>query len=159
MVLCCAVVTMLMQLSCMRDSYLVKISDSVSIGDQWVEFRPDTALKADKDVQLLLLDLALPFKDDFYGEGKGVNRGKGILTVEGDVVNPDIQIIDQYGNPFVLVYSGSRGMLNSKGSPVYGLREDELPRDREYTLIRMKSAKPIKCNAVYWFCESSRDLK
>lgn len=106
----CCVVTILIQSACLRDSYLVKISDSV-------------------------------------------------LTSEGDVINPDIEIIDQYGNPFVFGYSGSRGMLNSKKSPVYGLRENELPRDREYTLIRMKSATPIKCNAVYWFSESSKDLK
>ena len=63
MVLCCVIVTMLMQLSCMRDSYLVKISDSVSIGDQWVEFRPDTPLKADKD----LTDLSNMFNSKIIG--------------------------------------------------------------------------------------------
>lgn len=158
MILCCTV-TVLIQSSCLRDSYLVKISGAVTIGDQWVECRPDSPLKAEKDFQLVLLDLEPPLKDDFYSEGKGLDKGKGILTPEGNVVNPEVELTDKFGNTFSLVYRGATGIVGSKENPLYGLPPDELPRDREYTLIRLKSARPIKCSAIYWFCESGKDWK
>lgn len=152
-VLLCGV-AMLMEPSCLRDSYRVKLSGAVTLGDQWVEFRPKSPLKADKTFQWVLLDLEDPFKVDFYGEGKGPLKGKGILMPEGDVINPDVEVVDENGNTFTLVYGGS------KGGPIYGHPyPGELPRDREYKSVRIRSPRPIKCKAIYWFCDSSKDWK
>src|SRR6266487_5580698 len=148
------VAALLMHSSCIRFSYDVKLSGPVEITDQWVEFRAKLPLKADKTFQWILLDLAAPFKDDMYSEGKGPLKGKGILMPEGDVINPDLEVIDQYGNAFQLIYAGSRG------GPIYGYPyPNELPRDREYKSVRIRSPKPITCKAIYWYCESSKDWK
>ena len=147
-------VAMLMEPSCLRDSHQTKLCGAVTLGDQWVELRPESALKADKTFQWILLDLEAPFKDDMHSEGKGVLSGKGILMPDGDVINPKVEVIDQYGNTFEFTYKGSRG------GPIYGYTpSNELPRDREYKMIRIRSPRPIKCKAIYWYCESSKDWK
>jgi hypothetical protein len=145
---------LLMPISCYQaDSYEVKISDSVTIGEEWVELHPESPLKAEKDSQIVYLDLEPPFTDDMYRKGNGPNKGKGILMPDGDVINPEIEVIDQHGNTFKFVYSGGIGI-----KPTYELPyPNELPRDRTYTTIRIRSPKPIKCKAIYWFCESRKD--
>lgn len=136
------------------DSYRVKLSGPITIGNDWVELHPKSPLKADKNLQMVLLELKAPFKNDFYNEGKAPNTGKGILMPEGDVINPEIEVIDQYGNTFKLVYSGSQN-----GAPSYSLPypNHKFPRDREYKTVRIRSPRPIKCKAIYWFCDSVKD--
>ena len=147
---------MLMQLACRQESYQVKLSGPLVIGDEWIEFHPQPSLKADQDLQMVLLDLEAPFKYDFYKEGAGPNSGMGILMPDGEVINPEIEVIDQYGNKFNLVWNGAQQTF----SPTYGLPyPDKLPRDREYRTVRIRSPRPIKCKAIYWFCESAKDWK
>ncbi len=154
-VLLCAAV-MLMEPSCLRDSYEVKLSDPITINDQWIELKPEASLKADKDSQMVVLDLEPPLKYDFYKEGKEPNAGKGILMPDGEVINPEIEVIDQYGNSFKLIWRGARKTF----SPIYSLPyPNKFPRDREYTTVKIHSARPIKCKAIYWFCESNQDMK
>jgi hypothetical protein len=148
--LCCALA--IMYPACQQDSYSVKISGPVTLGESWVELHPEPYLKPDKNIPQVVLDLEEPFKDDKYSEGKGPNVGKGILMPDGDVINPEIELVDQYGNVFNLIYGGSSG-----GAPVYLYPNNKLPRDREYKMVRLRSPRPIKCKAIYWFCESTKD--
>jgi hypothetical protein len=147
---------MLMELSCIRDSYEVKLSGPVILNEQWIELRPESRLKPDKDFQWVMLQLEAPFKDDVLGEGKGPMSGKGVLTPDGETINPEVEVIDDNGNTYVFVWKGSRA-----GSPIYGYapHADGLPKDRLYKTVRLRSPKPIKCKAVYWFCESAKDWK
>jgi hypothetical protein len=113
-------------------------------------------IKVDKDHDLVVLQLEPPYKDDFYMEGKGPKKGQGILMPDGEVINPDIQVIDQYGNTFDLVYAGARRTF----WPAYNLPyPNQWPRDREYQAVKIRSPRPIKVKAIYWFCESNKDLK
>lgn len=147
----CCTVAMMIHPSCQKDSYSVKISGPLTIGEAWVELHAEPQLKADKDIPQLVLDLEGPFKDDFYKEGRGPNKGKGILMPDGEVINPEVELVDQNGNVFALVYGGARG-----GAPVYQY-PSELPQDRGYKTVRIRSPKPIKCKAIYWYCESRKD--
>lgn len=144
---------LLMQFSCLSDSYSVQISGPASLGEEWAEFRPAAPLKAEKNFQWVVLELEPPFKYDLKREGDGPKKGQGILMPDGDVINPEIELIDQYGNVFRFVWAGAKG-----DAPVYDLPyPDKLPRDREYTAIRIRSPRPVKCKAIYWLCESSKD--
>src|SRR5947209_8491670 len=60
------VTALLSQLSCLRDSYSVKLSGPVTLGENWIEFNPKPALKPDKDWQEVGLELEQPFNDDFF---------------------------------------------------------------------------------------------
>lgn len=145
------------QSSCPSDSYWVKLSGPIVVGKEWVEFHPERPLKAEKTIQFVVVDLEPPLKCDILGEGDGPDRGKGILMPDGDVINPEVEVVDQYGNTFSLVWRGARGGLSS---PAYRLPyPNELPQDREYKVVRIRSPKPIRCKAIYWLCDSSKDLK
>ncbi|MDX6446722.1 MAG: hypothetical protein QOH71_3796 [Blastocatellia bacterium] len=142
--------------SCTSDSYLVDLSGPATISDQWIQLTPKSSLKADQDSQMIVLDLESPFKYDFYKEGKGPNAGKGILMPDGEVINPEVEVIDQYGNSFKLIWRGARKTFQ----PVYNLPfPDKFPRDREYKTVRIRSPRPIKVKTVYWLCESNNDSK
>jgi hypothetical protein len=145
---------MLMPFSCQEpDSYEIKISGPVTIGEEWLELHPASPLKAEKTYQYVYLDLEPPLRDDLYNDGKEPNKGKGILMPDGDVINPKIEVIDQYGNAFDFVYAGSIGF-----KPTYKVPSpNELPRDREYKTVRIRSPRPIKVKAIFWFCDSSKD--
>jgi hypothetical protein len=144
-------------ISCLRDSYWIKLSGPVTIGSEWIEFRPKSPLKAEKDAQDIILEMEPPLKYDRMNEGNGPNAGRGILMPGGEVINPEIEIIDEYGNAFTLVWSGARGWAGGNG-PKYRLPyPNELPRDRVYKVVRLRSPKPIKCKAIYWFCDSVKD--
>jgi hypothetical protein len=149
------IIMMLPPNSCQQaDSYEIQISGPVTVGDGWVEFQPEQPLKAEKTFQYVYLVLEPPLKNDLYQEGKEPNTGKGILMPDGEVINPEIEIIDQYGNTFNLAYGGAIGL-----KPTYCLSyPNELPRDRVYKTIRIRSPRQIKCKAIYWYCESSKDL-
>jgi hypothetical protein len=154
-VLLCAGV-MIMQPSCIRNSYEVKISGPITISEQWIELEPKSPLKVDQDLQMVVLELEAPFKYDFYEEGRGANKGQGILMPDGEVINPEIEIVDSSGQKFSLVYSGARQTF----SPVYDLPyPNKWPPHAEYKSIRIRSDRPIKCKAIYWLCESSKDWK
>ena len=158
-ILCCLVVTT-MQFSCLRDSYWVKLSGAVTITDQWIELQSQKPLRADKDLQYVVLDLEPPFKDDMLKEGRGPDKGLGILMPDGEVINPEVEIIDEYGNSFRLVYAGSTGAFRSNQDTKYAYpKVDEFPRDRLYQKVRIRSRLPIKVTAIYWFCDSSKDWK
>lgn len=146
---------MLMPCSCQQaDSYKVKVSGSMTVGNEWIELRPEPHLKAEKDSQIVYFELEPPFRNDLYKEGNGPNKGKGILMPDGEVINPEIEVIDQHGNTFRLVYSGGIGL-----KPTYELPyPNKWPRDRGYAMIRIRSPRPINVKAVYWFCESRKDM-
>lgn len=149
----CAGVMMLMS-SCFGESYTVKLSGPVTIGDQWVTLSPAEPMKADKTYQWVLLSLEPPLKYDGAAEGSGPERGKGILMPNGQTINPEIEVVDQSGNTFKFIYRGA------KGGPIYGYSDPAtLPRDREYKTVRIRSRQPIRCKAVYWYNESSNDWK
>ena len=84
---------LLTQPSCLRDSYSVKLSGPVTLGETWAEFNPETSLKPDKDWQEVGLELEQPFNLDFFAEGNGPDKGKGILMPDKDVINPEIEVI------------------------------------------------------------------
>jgi hypothetical protein len=152
---------LLTQPSCLRDSYSVKLSGPVTLDEKWVEFNPEPFLKPDKDWQEVGLELEQPYNLDFFDEGVGPNKGKGILMPDRDVINPEIEVVDQNGNAFKLVYTGAvrvggdgKGGIITYANP-YPVK---FPRDREYKTVRIKSPRPIKCKAVYWLCQSAKDL-
>jgi hypothetical protein len=145
----------------LKDSHSVKISGPVALDETWAEFHPDPSLKPDEDWQELGLKLEIPFNDDFFNRGRGPNKGKGILMPDGDVINPEVEVIDQYGNVFALVYSGALVPGTGRGGTILYRRPypEKFPRDREYKTVRIRSPRPIKLKAIYWLCKSRQDMK
>ena len=145
------------QSSCLRDSYCVKLSDQVTIDNEWIELQSKPPLKAEKTFQFIVLELEPPLTCDIFGKGNGPNKGQGILMPNGDVINPDVEIIDQNGNRYNLIWRGAKGGFSS---PAYSLPyPGDFPRDEEYKVVRIRSSKPIRCKAIYWYCDSLKNWK
>jgi len=70
---------------------------------------PGVPPKADKTYQWVLLTLEPPFEYDGADEGAGPERRKGILMPDGQTINPEIEVVDQFGNTFKFIYRGARG--------------------------------------------------
>jgi len=135
-----------------QESYRTTLSGATVITEHWIELRPKRPLSADHTFQWVELELEPPLRNDLFNEGIGPHSGKGILMPDHEIVNPEIEVIDEQGNAYAFVYKGARD------GPIYGYPQlDKLPRDRRYTMVRLRSSKPIRCNAIYWDCESSRD--
>jgi hypothetical protein len=151
----------LVQMSCIHHGYSIKLSGPVTLTDQWLELNPNPYLRPDEDWQEVGLALDEPFNSDFFQEGTGPNKGKGILMPDKDVINPDIELIDQYGNAFPLVYVGASVPGKGKGGTVrYALAAFQgSPADRQYKTVRIKSPRPIKLKGIYWLCESRKDME
>jgi hypothetical protein len=145
----------------LKHSYSVKISGPLTLDERWSEFHQEKGLKADKDWQEIGLKLEQPYSFDFFGKGTGSNKGQGILMPDGDVINPEIEVIDQFGNVFSLVFSGARVSGSGKGGTVLYHKPypQKFPRDRVYETVRIRSPRQISCKAIYWFCMSRRDMK
>ena len=152
---------LLIQVSCWRHSDFVRLSGPVTLTESWLEINPNPPLRPDKDWQEIGLELEQPFNEDFFSEGNGPHKGKGILLPDKDVINPDIEVIDQYGNVFPLVYAGAFVPGSGKGGTVRYARSypAQFPTDRHYKTVRVRSPKPIKLKAIYWLCQSLRDMK
>src|SRR5690349_12961754 len=129
---------LLVMSSCKGESY-TEVSGSVTIGDEWVTLSPGETLRVEKNYEWVLLKLDAPFKN------ADPTVGNGILMPDGEVINPEIQLTDQYGKTVSFVYRGARG----DDSPIYGYPyPNELPRDAEYKTVRIRSPRPIRCKAI-----------
>jgi len=147
--------------SCLQDSYSVKLSGPLTVESDWIELRPQTPLRAEKDVQDVILILTTEFDLKFDKYETGANS-RGIVLPAGELINPEVQVIDQYGNSFALVLSGSKpvGRWAISHGPTYSLPSpNHLPRDRVYSTVRIRSSQPVKLKAIYWFCDSVKDWK
>src|SRR5947209_6933963 len=109
-----------------------EIKGPVTISLDWLEITPDKPLKPERDVQEIMLSLEPPFIGDF--------EAKKIRLPDGSLVFPEVQLIDQNGNTFNLRWGGFRGHMNIEFSNF-----DELPKDRGYRTVRIRSEKPISC--------------
>lgn len=145
----------------LRHSYSVKISGPLTLDERWAEFHPGKGLKRDRDWQEIGLKLEQPFNFDFFGKGAGPHKRQGILMPDGDVINPEIEVIDHLGNVFPLVFSGARVPGSGRGGTVLYHRPypQKFPRDRIYETVRIRSPRQISCKAIYWFCMSRKDMK
>lgn len=122
-----------------------EIKGQVTISSYWLEITPDKPLKPERDVEEVELSLEPPFIGDF--------ESHKVRLPDGSLVLPEVQLIDQNGNTFNMKYRGFNGRMN-----IYFSNFDELPKDREYRTVRIRSEKPINCKKIYWSCYYTGDI-
>jgi hypothetical protein len=119
-----------------RQSYR-KIARNVSISTDWLSISPRPPLKVKHHVQHVYLaiegyqyDLATPLRP--------------VMLTDGTELNPEIQVLDEYGQVYNL--TGLAGEGNLLGFSA------RFPRDRFYTEVKIRGDKPFRCSSVYWEC-------
>lgn len=121
-----------------------EIAGSTAISPEWLEIVPKEPLRTERQVQYLVLDVAEPFEPDY--------ANWSLRLKDGSLVQPKAQLSDEYG----VIYDLTSPALDEKG---IAFKNSDLPRDRAYRTVRIRSDKPIKLSRVYWRCYNPWDLK
>ena len=122
-----------------------EVAGDIVISSEWQEIVFNQPLKPEREVQKLLLNFAEPQTPDY-------NTWK-LRFADGAQVIPEAQLIDHQSNSYPL------DRVSSLGEMGVGLRAGELPKDKSYPKMRVRSDKPIKVSAVTWRCYNPWDRK
>ena len=68
----------------------------------------------------------------------------------GEMVKPEIQLLDREGNVFTA--SVARYPVPSRYENGISGQISNLPRDRTYTKLRIRSDNPVRLSRVVWHC-------
>jgi hypothetical protein len=121
-----------------------EIAGPTIISSEWLEIVPDQPLRTERQIQYLVLDVADPFEP--------VYESWSLRLKDGSLVQPKVQLIDESGT----VYDLTSPALDEKG---IGFRNSDLPQDRAYRTVLIRSDKPIHLSRIYWRCYNQKDLK
>ena len=119
------------------------------ISSEWREIDARNLAKIEKDKHYISILLESSFKAD-------TDKG-GIKSPDGEIINPEIKLVDSEGNEYSLIYIGSRRYRNGEYVN-YGYRPN-LPGDKIYEKVLVRSNKPIKVQKIIWSGYDIKDLK
>jgi hypothetical protein len=120
-----------------------EVSGPVTISTEWQEIIPKEPLKAERQLHYLVIEIQSPYRTD--------EKSWGIRLADGSVVTFEAQIVDQDGKSYNLA---SPAFLNEKVAR--GLME--LPKDKQYPVVRIRASQQIKVSRIYWRCYNSWDV-
>ena len=120
------------------------IAGSTAITSKWLEITPVPALKPSGKTSLVILELEGDYTPDF--------QAQMLRFPDGTMGMPEVQLVDQQGNVFplhfLMVHHRDRTGSNVMGGAGFGA--PDLPSDRSYGKVRVRSDKPIKCLKIIW---------
>ena len=120
------------------------VAGSSAITSQWLEITPVPALKPSGKTSLVILELEGDYTPDFPAQE--------LRFPDGTLGMPDVQLVDQQGNifplHFLMVHHRDRTGSDVMGGAGFGA--PDLPTDRSYGKVRVRSDKPMKCSKIIW---------
>ena len=119
------------------------------ISSGWKEIDAKNLAKIEKDEHYISILLESSFKTD--------TEKDGIKSPDGEIVNPEIKLVDSERNEYLLIYTGSRHYQNGQYAN-YGYRPG-LPVDKIYEKVLVRSDKPIKFQKIIWSGYDIKDRK
>ena len=121
------------------------IAKNVLITPDWLEITIDPAVKPVKRAQYINVRIK-----DFKVDRRA--RGFDIKLADGTVVEPDVELYDEFGNKFEFHHSGFVMKTYDDIAFTPGPRKQfmTLPSDRKYTKLRIRGDIPFSCDQIYW---------
>jgi hypothetical protein len=120
------------------------IAGATEITSQWLEIKPDPVLKPSSQMPLVILELEGDYAPDFDSQS--------LRYPDGTLGAPDVHLVDEQGNifplHFLMVHHWDRSGSSALGGAGFGA--SDLPRDRGYGKVRIRSEKPMKCSKIIW---------
>jgi len=109
-----------------------------------LEITPAPELKPSGKTCFVILELEGDYTPDF--------QAQMLRFPDGSLGMPEVQLVDRQGNifplHFLMVHHRDRTGSNVMGGAGFG--SPELPTDRSYGKVRVRSDKPIKCSKIIW---------
>jgi hypothetical protein len=127
------------------------IGANVAISHEWREITPPFPLKTWKQNQYITLDVEgakRSVNSDGLSSGYEIKHFSEIELVDGTLVTPEIQLVDEYGESFSL-----RGSMENYAGRGF---TTSLPSDRVYRTVRIRSDKPMNCKKIIWHCRTPK---
>src|SRR2546423_5253366 len=120
------------------------IAGPTAITSQWRKIKPTPLLKTSDKTSLVILELEGDYTSDF--------QSQMLRFPDGTLGMPEVQLVDEYGNVFplhfLMVHHRDRTGSNVMGGAGFGA--PDLPIDRSYGKVRVRSDKPMKCSKIIW---------
>jgi len=125
------------------------VSGPVSLSSQWTEFVPQKPLRPLKQSQEIVLDV-----DPSEGLVEDNLHLERIQLSNGSLLLPQIQLVDSQGKVFDAEVSRYPvPSLYKNGISGY---VSNLPRDREFTKVRVRSDSPVRLSRIVWHCHNGK---
>ena len=121
-----------------------KLATNVSLSGEWREIMIDPPIKIKKgfqEIELFFEEYGLTDNELVDLEESGeIDFSKAILR-DGTVINPRVQIKDEFGEVYNLTYQWQAHCVCFR---------EELPRDRKFVQLDLSCVPPIICTTVRW---------
>ena len=121
------------------------VSGPVILSSQWLELAPKTSLRPTKQFQNIVLEV-----DPTEGLVEDNLHPERMQIASGVLLKPEIQLLDSQGNIFVAEVTRSK-VPSRYNNGLVGYVSD-LPRDRTYARVRVRSNVPIHLSKIVWHC-------
>jgi hypothetical protein len=124
-----------------------EVSRNVFISSEWTEIIANPPLEILKRFQRIYLEIECEQTE---------NQGENIWYLEdGTVINPQVQLVDEFGNYYDLEGGNASGHYRNEDVLVasklgFSYRLGKLPTDRKYTKIRVRNDQPFVCSKITW---------
>jgi hypothetical protein len=120
------------------------IAGATAISSQWLEIEAAPALKPSGKQSLITLELEGDYTPDF--------QVQMLHFPDGSLGMPEVQLVDQQGHVFplhfLMAHHRDRTGSNVMGGAGFGA--PDLPTDRSYSKVRVRSDRPMKCSKIIW---------
>jgi hypothetical protein len=123
--------------------------NNFAITSNWKEIEFQELIKVEKDNQFICISLEKPYEAD-------VDQ-KGIKTPTGTIAKPEIKLIDEKNNEYILQFAGSRG--GEMGNDIANYDYKNLPDEVALKKMLIRSDQPIKTKQILWSGFNTKDLK
>ncbi len=118
----------------------ITIVKDLPVTPEWTEVAISPSLTPTKRVQNINLRIS-DFKVDRN------SNSFDIKLPDGTIVRPEIEVYDEFGNKFEFRHSG---FLMKTYDDVAFSPGQELPRNRSFTKLRIRSNVSFSCEQIYW---------
>ena len=133
-----------------------QIAGALTLNSEWREIKPEKPLEIERQVQYLYVHTVETFPLE-----SGPPKWGEIRLADGSIVKFEAEIVDGQGQAYPLEPSSFSLADRTRvdiGSGA-GFSKEDLPRDRVYTLVRLRSSKPIQVSKVIWRSYNQWDRK
>ena len=123
------------------------VGENILITSEWTEILPKQPLEIKKRFQRISLQVVCE---------QNLDQEENLWLLEdGTVINPQIEIVDEFGNTFEL--EGGQASVTPKNSEIFvasslgfSYKNYRVPKDRTYTKIRIRNDQKFLCTKVIW---------
>jgi len=145
-----------------------QISGPITISSDWVEITPEKAMKPSQQTQGVILgvsDAHTPYTAPYDPNDKSWDQSWAMRFPDGSLVRPEVQIVDEYGKVYDLKSPSFTHKDRTKGDATGGMGftrsfdpsiDSNLPKDRVYRTVRIRSDTPIHCSRIIWECRTGK---